>query len=167
MKNGLIVSCLFLLIAGDALAGSGYERCLKEEKALKAKEASDCSGLRYLLDPSSCFRTRKDLKEYTDGKCAAIGAAEQVDFSASPAVPEKKASPVSAPPKPFEPLPASAVPANKPAVAVTATPLNPVESNAPVPVTTISQLQEENARLKSENLRLKNEIEQLRTGTPH
>ena len=166
MRLALIVSGMVFALAGTALAGSGYDRCLKEEKALKAKVASDCSGLRYLLDPNSCFRTRKNLQEYTDGKCAAIGAAEQVDLTPPPAVPEQRGSTVSAPQKAAPPAPPVAVPVISPPAVVTAAPPDPAATAAPLPGVTLGQLQEENARLKAENQRLKSEIEQLRKGAP-
>src|SRR5512133_1189926 len=90
MKNLLFAAALLLCISGTALAGLEYDKCIKEEKALKAQEAGDCSGLKYLLNPSGCFATRKLLKEEGSGKCRKIGIAENVDFSTPKAIPEKK-----------------------------------------------------------------------------
>ena len=93
MKTILTMSALLLLISAPAMAGSGYDGCIKEEKALKAREAGDCHGLKYLLNPSACYATQKALREYTStGKCRSIGSAEGVDFTAKPVMPERKAS---------------------------------------------------------------------------
>lgn len=139
MKNLLIISALILLISGNALAGTEYDKCVKEEKALKTQEAGDCSGLKYLLNPSACFVTRKALKEYASGKCKKIGMAENVDFSVQQVMPEKKGS-VSTINKT----------SNSGGVAV-----KKAEPEAAQQEPTIEQLKEENARLKAE-------IEQLR-----
>lgn len=173
MKTILIVSALLLLISGNASAGSQYEACIKKVKALKAKETSDCSGLRYLLDPSSCFRTQRELKE-SDGTCAAIGAAEGVDTSTPQPVPENRGT--AAPQKPAVAAPAAAVPdknaasvvptpAQKPAAA--AVTVQPAVSAEPAPEMTCDQARAENVRLKSENNRLRAENEQLRKAAPH
>src|SRR5512138_3215456 len=91
MRTILTVSVLLLFISGNVLAGGEYDRCIKEEKTLKAREAGDCSGLSYLVNPSGCFATQRALKEYTStGKCRKIGIAENVDFSAPPVIPAKK-----------------------------------------------------------------------------
>ena len=88
MRILLTVSALLLLISGNVLAGSEYDRCVKEEKSLKAREASACSGFSYLVNPSGCFATQKVLKEYTStGKCKGIGIAEGVDFSPPSVIP--------------------------------------------------------------------------------
>ena len=172
MKSILTVSALVLLISGNALAGSQYDACIKKVKNLKTKEASDCSGLRYLLDPSSCFRTQRELKEL-DGSCAAIGAAEGVDTSAPQPVPEKRVT--VAPQKPAAAPPAAAVP-YKNAVSVVpmppqkpaaqAPPVQPAVSAEPTVETTCDQARAENARLKAENNRLRAENEQLRKAVP-
>jgi hypothetical protein len=139
MKNILVVSALLLLISGNALAGVEYDRCVNEEKSLKAQEVSNCGGLRYLLNPSGCFATRKALKEYASGKCKEIGTAESVDFSVQKkVVPEKKY------------------------IGEAGTRQKRIETELPQQATTIEQLKEENARLKAEIIRLKTENEQLR-----
>ena len=138
MKNILIVSGLLLLISGTALAGTGYDQCIHQGKLLKAQEASDCKGLRYLFDPSACFATQKALKEYTTGKCKKIGINENVDFSVQPVIPKKKIGSEPAPPqKKIEPIAAQQT-------------------------TTLEQVQEENTHLKTEVIRLKEENELLR-----
>ena len=140
MKIYLIAAALLLLISGNALAGSEYDKCIKEEKALKAQEAGDCSGFKHLLNPSACFATRKALKEYAGGgKCRKIGSAENVDFSVLKSIPEKKIVNVST--------------GNQPVVRTEAAPQ----------ASTMEQLKEENARLKAEINRLKTENEQLRS----
>lgn len=138
MKILLAASVLLILMAGNARSGSEYDRCIKEEKVLKTEEASQCSGLRYLFNPSACFATQKSLKEYAAGKCRNIGMAEKVDFSVQAVIPEKKD--ISA-----------ASPGQKKA-----------ETDVPLQQDTIEQLKEENARLKAEINRLKAENEQLR-----
>jgi hypothetical protein len=146
MKNLLIVTALLLLISGNALAGSGYDSCIKEEKALKAEEVSACSGLSYLLNPSACFAKRRVLKEYPAGKCRQIGVAEGVDFNAQPVIPERKGS--------------SAGTANKVSNSGTVA----VKKAEPVTAqqdTTIEQLKAENTRLKAEIIRLTAELEQF------
>jgi hypothetical protein len=138
MKKILTVSALILLISGNALAGSEYDRCIKKEKALKAQEASECSGLRYLLNPSACFATRKVLKEYTSGKCKKIGSDENADFSVQAVIPEKKV------------------------ISDVSTRQKEIETDVPQQESTNEQLKEENSRLKAEISRLKAENEQLR-----
>lgn len=138
MKNILTISALLLLISGNALAGSEYDRCIKEEKALKTKEISDCNGLKYLLNPSACFATQKVLKEYRSEKCKKIGMAENVDFSVQTVIPKRKVIKVSN--------------VNQ----------KTVETETPQQETTIEQLKKENAHLKAEISRLNAENEQLR-----
>jgi hypothetical protein len=143
MRKILTVSALLLLTAGTALAGSEYDRCIKEEKALKVQEAGDCSGLSYLLNPSACFATQKALKEYTStGKCKKIGIAEHVDFSAVPVIQEKKSGSVS-----------------KAGVAGPAV-VKKAEAEVARQEGSCEQLKDENARLKAEISRLTAELEQ-------
>jgi hypothetical protein len=150
MKKILIVSALLLSISGTALAGSRYDECIKEEKALKAQEAGDCSGLKYLLNPTACFATQKALKVYASGRCKQIGIAENVDFSVPKVIPEKKSSKtVNA---------SSAVSVN------TIEQVSEKKADRAIPQQeyTIEQLKEENTRLKNEISRLNRENEQLR-----
>ena len=159
MKNLLTLSALLLLLSGTALAGSGYDSCIKEEKALKAKEAGECSGLRQLLNPSACYGTQKALKEYKAGKCRQIGTTENVDFNARAAIPEKKSS-------------TSGSAGNTESTGSASTTVSPgnvgivtekkIDTDVPQQETTFEQLKEENARLKTEISRLKAENEQLR-----
>lgn len=143
MRIILTVSALLLLISGNALAGSEYDRCIKEEKTLKTQEASECSGLRYLLNPSACFATQKALKEYTaTGKCKKIGSAENVDFSVPPVIPEKKVSSVSK------------------VGGVSPIAVKKAEPEVAQQESSCEQLKDENARLKAEISRLKAEREQ-------
>ena len=159
MKNILTVSALLLLISCNVLAGSEYGRCLKEEKALKAEEDGQCSGLRYLLNPSACFATRKALKEYKAGKCRQIGMAENANFSTPTAIPEKQST-----------IPATVSKTESNGTTGNVTSGNRVESviekktetEVQQHESTIDQLKEENARLKAENIRLKSKNEQLR-----
>jgi len=138
MKNILAVTVLLLLSAVNALAGSEYDKCIKEEKALKADEASQCSGLRYLLNPSACFSTQKALKEFTSGKCKKIGISENVEFNVQSVIQEKKV------------------------IDSANTRQQKVDTGLPQQESTFEQLKEENARLKTEISHLKAEIEQLR-----
>lgn len=142
MKVFLSVTFLFLLISANAFGGSEYDKCIKEENALKAQEANDCSGLSYLFNPSGCFATQKLLKKYTaTEKCKKIGVAENVDFNTPAVIPVKKVNDV-----------------------------NPVAVKKSVHESThneigCEQLKDENLRLKEENNRLKAENEQLRKVT--
>ena len=138
MKNILTVFVLLLLISGNALAGSEYDRCIKEEKALKTKEISDCNGLKYLLNPSACFATQKVLKEYGAEKCKKIGITENVDFSVQTVIPERKVIKVSN--------------GNQ----------KTVETETPQQESTLEQMKKENAHLKAEIIRLKADNDQLR-----
>lgn len=138
MKNLLTATILLLFMSGNALAGSEYEKCISQEKALKMQESGDCSGLKYLLDPSGCFSTQKALKEYAAGKCKKIGMAEQVDSGAPMLLPEKKTSGSTSPD------------------------LNKRATGTPSRESTIEKLKEENARLAAEISRLTAENEQLR-----
>lgn len=150
MKTILTMSALLLLASGPALAGSGYDGCIKEEKALKAREAGDCHGLKYLLNPSACYVTQKALKEYTStGKCRNIGIAEGVDFTARPVMPEKKAASGAAAEKAGGVNTTGAVTVKKSA------------PEAPQQELTLEQLRDENARLKAEVSRLTAELEQF------
>jgi len=149
MKNVCITVALLLLITGNALAGVEYDRCIKEEKALKAQEAGDCSGLKHLLNPSACYATKKALKEYRGGKCRQIGTEENVDFSTPKAVPEKN-------------IPAPATTVSTVPVAGTAHVAVKKEVREIPQEYTFEQLKEENTRLKAENSRLRIENEQLR-----
>jgi hypothetical protein len=143
MRNILTVTALFLLIAGNALAGSEYDKCVADENTLKARETADCKGLSYLLNPSACFAAQKALKEYAGGKCRKIGIAENVDFSVQKAIPEKKTVSVSRPNN-------SSINQKK------------TETEAPQQVLTTDQLKDENARLRAEVIRLKAENELLK-----
>jgi hypothetical protein len=138
MKNRLIVPAALLLLAGNALAGVGYDSCIKEEKALKLKEADDCSGLKYLLNPSGCFATRKVMKEYDPEKCKRIGRSENVDVTVKKTLPERKDISSSSP-------------------ETKKTEAGPVQQEL-----TIEQLKAENSRFKTEIIRLTTENEQLR-----
>jgi hypothetical protein len=138
MKNILTMSALLLLISGNALAGSEYDRCIKEEKALKSREISDCNGLKYLLNPSACFATQKVLKEYTAGKCKKTGMTENVNFNVQTITSEKRV------------------------VSTDSVELKRDATEAPQHESTIEQLKEENVRLKAEITRLNTENNQLK-----
>jgi hypothetical protein len=145
MRINLTLSALLLLISGNVLAGSEYDNCVKEQNTLKTEEASNCSGLNYLFNPSACFATRRVLKEYiSTGKCKKIGISENVNFSVPPVIPAKKAGSVSK------------VDGVNPAV------VKKPESEVPQQESTCEQLKDENTRLKTEINRLKAENEQLR-----
>jgi len=159
MKNLLTASALLLLMSGNALAGSEYDRCIKEEQALKAQAASQCSGLRHLLNPSACYATQKALKEYQAGKCKEIGAAENVDMNAQAVTPEKKSSSPGRISKTGSSGSVSTTNSAGNAGIVTA---RKAETVVPQQEPTLEQLKEDNTRLKAEVTRLRKEIEQLR-----
>ncbi len=145
MRINLTLSALILLISGNVLAGSEYDKCIKEQNTLKTEAVSNCSGLSYLFNPSACFATRRVLKEYiSTGKCKNIGISENVNVSVPPVIPAKKASSVG------KVDGVNPVAAKKP------------ESEVPQQESTYEQLKVENARLKTEISRLKAENEQLR-----
>lgn len=147
MKIYLIAAVLLLLISGNALAGSEYDKCIKEEKALKAQEAGDCSGFKHLLNPSACFATRKVLKEYAGGdKCRKIGLAENVDFSVQAVTTERKGHSTNV----SDGGKADGVGVKK------------SELELPQQENTVEQLKAENARLRAEISRIKTENELLR-----
>lgn len=157
MKYLVCATLLLTLAPAVASAGDSYDACLKEQKALKSREADDCSGLKYLLNPSGCFAARKKVKEFAAGTCGEIIRAGKVEVSAAPAapaVPEKKII-----------VPPAAVPAAKPVV----TPEKPAAAatkTAPAPQAssplTMEQLKEENARLRAEIGRLKADMERMK-----
>ena len=141
MKKVLALVAMVLLPSGSALAGDGYDRCVREEKVLRAEVVDSCSGVRYLFNPSGCFAAQKAVKGYDNDRCKKIGEAEKVAAPSPPAaVPEKK---VGAGP---------AQPEDKPAV--------------PRQESDVEQLKTENDQLKAEITRLKAEIIQLRNCTP-
>lgn len=149
MKNILTVSALLLLISGNALAGVEYDKCMSEEKGLKAEETDNCKGLRYLLNPSGCFATRKALQEYKDGKCKTIGKAEKVDFSAPKVVREKVKS-------------AAKVDVTSCAITSSPAPLKKPEATVVKQDSALDQLKDDISRLTAEIIRLKEENELLR-----
>jgi hypothetical protein len=138
MKSIITISAMLLLISGNVLAGSEYDKCIQEENALKAEEASNCNGFSYVFNPSGCFATQKTLKQYTStDQCKKIGIAENVDLTISLVVPAKQVST------------GSPVVVNKSGAEILAQ-----ES-------TCEQLKAENVLLKIEIKHLKAEIEQL------
>ncbi|RII27296.1 MAG: hypothetical protein CXR31_08600 [Geobacter sp.] len=142
MKKVIAIASMVLLSSGSAVAGDGYDRCVREEKALRAEVVDSCSGLRYLFNPSGCFTAQKAVKVYDNDRCRKIGDAEKVAVpSPSAAAPEKKAGAGAGP----------AQPESKPAV--------------PRQESDVERLKAENARLEAEITRLKAEIEQLRNCT--
>lgn len=145
MRIIMYLPVLLLVTSGTALAGSGYDACIKEQAALEAQEASECSGFRYLFNPSPCFTTQRALREYTTtDKCKNIGIAEQVDFSAQPGGTEDKGGGKGM------------VDGVSPAAAKTSAPEAPHQESA------CEQLKDENIRLRAEINRLTTENEQLR-----
>lgn len=146
MRRLLSLSSLLLVLSGNALAGSGYDRCIKEQDALKKKEAGACSGFSYLLNPSACFATQKALREYTStDKCKKIGSAENADSGVPPVIPAKQA------------VNDANGGGGHPVVEV-----KKPEPVAPHPESVCEQLKDENSRLKKEIIRLTTENEQLR-----
>ena len=134
------MSALFILIAGNVWAGIEYDRCIKEEQKLKRKEAGDCSGLAYLLNPSECFVTQKALREHiSTGKCKTIGIAENVDFSTAQVIAPKASKTVT----------------------------NKSEPESRQQESACQQLKDENTRIKTEIDILKAENEQLRKARPN
>lgn len=145
------VTVLFVILAtlGNAatvFAGAGFDACSAEEQRLRALERANCSGLRYVFDPNSCFATRKQLLPYDSGQCRAIAAGEGETVSPAPTVepPPKRAVPEAAGGKDAGegPPSAAAVP-------------------EPVPVMTVARLQQEVADLRRELEALKATVMQL------
>jgi hypothetical protein len=154
MKNILALSALLLLISAPVLAGSGYDTCIKEEKALNVREKGDCSGMSYLLNPSGCFATQRIIREYAAGKCRKIGVAEKVDFNLTADVPEVKGR------TPAGAVTETGTPGSKNAASVSSAPARQAEAITIPQGVTIEQLKEENSRLKAEIERLKAQVEQ-------
>ena len=158
MKNIAMVLLLLIVMSGQVLAGSGYDTCIKEEKALKAKETVECNGLRYLLNPSACYGTQNALKEYKSGKCRQIGISENVDFNVQPATPEKKAAAAGSASTTSNKDSVSNVSKTESVGTVATKKADPeVQNQEP----TFEQLRDENTRLKAEISRLKAELEQF------
>jgi hypothetical protein len=124
------------LAAGTAVAGTVYDRCSAEEKALRLETVDQCGGLSYLLNPSGCFIAQKALKAFDSDKCRALKEAEQT-------APEPQPGTAAEPPR-SDKVDAKAPP------------------DAPVPEPDTAQLKAENARLKAEIVRLRAEMKQLR-----
>ena len=158
MKNIAMVLLLLIVMSGHVLAGSGYDTCINEEKTLKAKETAECSGLRYLLNPSACYGTQKVLKEYKAGKCRQIGIAENVDFSTQPVILENKAGVASSASTTPNEGSVNSVSKTESVSTVTTKKADP-EGQKQEP--TFDQLRDENTRLKAEINRLKAELEQF------
>ena len=167
MKKLIVSLAVIAMTAGICQADSGYEACLNSEKALKAEEKSDCSGMKYLLNPSGCFATRKKVKEQRI-KCAELAVTQPARQTAAEPKP-----PVVTPPSPLQdPVPVK--PTTAPTIRNDVQPSPPAtvpSKPAPRPSSTraesqpalsCDQLKEENARLKIENERLKAEVEQLK-----
>lgn len=158
MHRTLICCTLILFSAGIALAGNGYDRCIKEEKNLKSKEADNCSGLKYLFNPSGCFAAQRVLKEQS-AKCAEIARSEKPDAATAPVVvpvvPEKMN--VAAP----TPAPAAKIIAEPVGTAPDTTRTAETASH---PAAAPEQYKDENARLKAEIERLKAENQRLKKG---
>lgn len=124
------------LPAGTVVAGTGYDRCIAEERALRTEAVDRCSGLSYVLNPSGCFIARKALRAFDGDKCGALRTSEQTETepqSIRGVVPPRSDS------------------GHEKA---------PDEALAPEPG--MEQLKAENARLKSELVRLRAEMEHLR-----
>jgi len=84
------------LPAGTAVAGTGYDRCIAEEKALRTDAADRCSGLSYILNPSGCFIAQKALKAFDGDKCRSMRTSEKTETepqSITVAVPACKKAP--------------------------------------------------------------------------
>jgi hypothetical protein len=158
MKNILMIFLLLAVMSGKALAGSGYDTCIKEEKALKVKETAECNGLRYLLNPSACYGTQKSLNEYKAGKCRQIGINENVDFSTQPVVPSKKISAAGNIPTASAEGNLNSISKDERVRTVSAQKAGP---EIPKQEPTAEQLKEENTRLKAEISRLNAELEQF------
>lgn len=147
MKNLLIIAVVLILTSINALAGVGHDSCIKREKELKSQEADNCSGLKYLLNPSGCFATRKALKEFKAAKCTQIGSSESIDVNTPKVIPQKKINNLN-----------SAVSTDS----VSSVAVKKAEPEVPQKENTIEQLKEENTRLKTELDKIRKENEQLR-----
>jgi hypothetical protein len=159
MKYTPMVCLLIALISTNVFAGERYDQCLKEEKKLKAQEAGDCSGMKYLFNPSGCFATRKVLKEYTAGKCREIGKAENVDFSSKPLTSGENPDTTVDTARNGALQKTVVAPGKRNVEDTGKTRLN---RDTPQMEITIENLKEENARLKGEINRLKIENEGLK-----
>jgi hypothetical protein len=84
MIRALLLIAFVTIFNCNAYAASDYDACLMQENLLRAKEATQCSGLQYLLNPSGCYATRKSLKVFDEGKCARISRTE-ITLQAQPA----------------------------------------------------------------------------------
>lgn len=156
LKRLLLLSgCCALLLAGTAMAGSGFEACTKEEIRLRLSEADQCTGMSYIFNPSACFITRKELAPYDMGKCREIARQEGI----APGRPEPamagKATEVT------EKKPEQLKPA---VITLTAPPHSAqvVPLEAAKPTAEIEQLKREVAELKTGLEQLKEEVARLR-----
>jgi hypothetical protein len=149
MRVFMTVFAFVFLMSGNVLAGSEYDKCIKEENALKAEESSNCSGFNYTFNPSACFATRKALKKYTStDKCKKIGITEHVDFNIPAVIPVAQPGNIEK------------IGSDTPAEVKTP------ELRALQQESTYNQLKDENQRLKAEIIRLKTENQLLREKHP-
>jgi hypothetical protein len=129
--------------------------CSSKEKELRLKESDLCTGIKYLLNPSACFSTRKLLKEYDEGKCRTV---RPHDKPIGREQAEKKTPAMS------EPQPTG--PSTGPAVSpLTAAPVPASSASTEKPLGETEKLRIENERFRAENERLKDELERLRKST--
>ena len=156
MKRILLFSSLTLFISGTALAGGDYDTCIREEKSLRAREADDCSGMRYLFNPSGCFAAKRILKEHAAGACSEFVRAGRVGQTAPHLIQEKKTAPVAV-------IPATSKPTSRTiSDPATTPPAGKTMDEVSQPTASSDQLKTENARLKAEIERLKMENEKLK-----
>jgi len=143
MKFTAALISALLLLPGHALAASGYDTCVQEEKTLLAQEKERCSGLSYILNPSGCFAAQKALREQQGGKCRDIIREGEI-----------KAAPIPPFAPPIVPTPAQTTPAPARTTDAAEKPGGGTEQEC-------SRLKTENVRLRAEIERLRAEIEQL------
>ena len=151
----LLTNGFALLLAGTAMAGSGFEACTKEEKRLRLAEAEQCNGMSYIFNPSACFITRKELIPYDRGKCREAARQEGIDPARPDPVTDGKAAQVAE--KKPEQLKPAAIPLPVPSHSAEVAPLD-----AAAPSREIEQLRSEVAELKAGLERLKEEVARMR-----
>jgi hypothetical protein len=135
-------------IIAPVSANPELSACRKQEQELRGKEADHCSGIKYTFNPSGCFSARRMLREFEEGRCRKIEAAEKGSLKENSNKTIPKELPVAAPAvtSPLRVNPS----------------ITPVADTLPRQAGETEKLREENVRIKAENEKLKSEMEQLR-----
>lgn len=151
----LLTNGFALLLAGTAMAGSGFEACTKEEKRLRLAEAEQCNGMSYIFNPSACFITRKELIPYDRGKCREAARQEGIEPARTDPVANGKVTQVA------EKKPEQLKPATNP-LPVPSPSAEAAPPDAAAPTREIEQLRRDVAELKAGLERLKEEVARMR-----